>query len=86
MAGSGDLLTDAESDRIYQEEIRPLHLGGVDRSAAPTVILVGGAPGSGKTVIVPTVAAELASRSGTPVVLSVDELDVYKRQIRGPRL
>ena len=74
MAGSGDRLTDAESDRIYQEEIRPLHLGGVDRSAAPTVVLVGGAPGSGKTVIVPTVAAELASRSGTPVVLSVDEL------------
>ena len=74
MAGSGDRLTEAESDRIYQEEIRPLHLGGVDRSAAPTVVLVGGAPGSGKTVIVPTVAAELASRSGTPVVLSVDEL------------
>jgi len=74
VAGSGDRLTDAESDRIYQEEIRPLHLGGVDRSAAPTVVLVGGAPGSGKTVIVPTVAAELASRSGTPVVLSVDEL------------
>jgi cytidylate kinase len=74
VAGSGDRLTEAESDRIYQEEIRPLHLGGVDRSAAPTVVLVGGAPGSGKTVIVPTVAAELASRSGTPVVLSVDEL------------
>jgi len=74
VAGSGDCLTEAESDRIYQEEIRPLHLGGVDRSAEPTVVLVGGAPGSGKTVIVPTVAAELASRSGTPVVLSVDEL------------
>jgi len=74
VAGSDDRLTDAESDRIYQEEIRPLHLGGVDRSAAPTVVLVGGAPGSGKTVIVPTVAAELASRSGMPVVLSVDEL------------
>jgi cytidylate kinase len=74
MAGFGDRLTEAESDRIYQEEIRPLHLGGVDRSAAPTLVLVGGAPGSGKTVIVPTVAAELASRSGVPVVLSVDEL------------
>jgi hypothetical protein len=74
MAGPFKHLTDAESERIYREEIRPLHLGGVDRSSAPTVVLVGGAPGSGKTVTVPAVAAELAARSGTPVVLSVDEL------------
>jgi predicted kinase len=74
VAGSRDRLTETASHRIYQEEIRPLHLAGVDRSAVPTLVLVGGAPGSGKTVIVPTVAAELASRSGTPVVLSVDEL------------
>ena len=71
---SRDHLTEAESDRIYQEEIRPIHLSGVDRAAAPTVVFVGGAPGSGKTVIIPRVAAELASRSGMPVILSVNVL------------
>jgi len=72
--GPQERLTDAEIERIYQDEIRPLHLGGVDRSAAPTVIFVGGAPGSGKTVAVPPVAAELEKRAGTPAIVSVDEL------------
>jgi hypothetical protein len=70
MSGVHDRLSELESDRIYREQIRPLHLGGVDSSASPTVVLVGGAPGSGKTMIVPQVAAVLASRSGTPVVVA----------------
>ena len=74
MAAAPDRLSRSESDRIYQEEIRPLHLGGVDRSTLPTVVFVGGSPGSGKTALVPTVAAKLAARSGVAAVVSVDEL------------
>jgi cytidylate kinase len=74
MAESRDRLTAAERERIYQEEIRPLHLAVVERSTAPTVIFVGGAPGSGKTGAVPPVAAELEKRSGIPVIVSVDDL------------
>ena len=74
MAEAPDRLPTSESDRIYHEEIRPLHLGGVDRSNSPTVVFVGGAPGSGKTALVPTVAARLAASSGAAVVVSVDEL------------
>ena len=74
MATPRDRLSNAESNRIYEQEIKPLHLGGIDRSSAPTVVFVGGSPGSGKTVLVPHVAARLASTSGAAVVLSVDEL------------
>ena len=74
MAEAPDRLPTSESDRIYQQEIRPLHLGGVERSSSPTVVFVGGAPGSGKAALVPTVAARLATRSGAAVVVSVDAL------------
>ena len=74
MAESRDRLTGAERERIYREEILSLHLGGVSPSTAPTVIFVGGAPGSGKTGAVPQMAAELERRSGAPVVVSVDDL------------
>ena len=74
MAEAPDRLPTSESDRIYQQEIRPLHLGGVERSSSPTVVFVGGAPGSGTAALVPTVAARLATRSGAAVVVSVDAL------------
>ena len=74
MATPRDRLSDSESNRIYHEEIKPVHLGGIDRSSSPTVVFVGGSPGSGKTVQVPHVAASLATTSGAAVVISVDEL------------
>ena len=74
MASPRERLTEAESNRIYQEEIRPIQLGGLTASTTPTLVLVGGPPGSGHTVLAPRLGAELASRSGTPLVFAVDDL------------
>ena len=71
---STDRLSQAESDRIYQEEIRPFYLSIVDRSTAATVVFVGGTAGSGKALFVRRVAATLAASSGAAVTVSADDM------------
>lgn len=74
MASPRERLTEGEANRIYQEEIRPTHLRGLPPSKTPTLVLVGGPPGSGHTVLAPRLGAELASRSGMPVVFAAEDL------------
>lgn len=77
MATAPHPLSVAGSDRIYNDEIKDLHLGGVKPSTLPTVVFVGGAEGAGKTAHAPNIAAHLAAVSGTPVVVSVDDMREY---------
>ncbi|MGA8052678.1 MAG: zeta toxin family protein [Burkholderiales bacterium] len=74
MASSKDRLSDAEIDRIYAREIRDAYLGGVERASAPTVVFVGGTPGSGKTNVMREVNAKLAASAGEGVIVSGDDM------------
>lgn len=71
VAKQRDLLTEAERDRIYVREIRPTFLEAVDRSPAPTAIIVGGQPGSGKTAVMREVNTRLETAA---VLISGDDM------------
>lgn len=73
---TADRLSEAEIDRIYTSQIRDAFLGGVERSSTPTVVFVGGTPGSGKTNAMRDVNARLASPEGpgAGVIVSGDDM------------
>jgi predicted ABC-type ATPase len=68
------LLSEAESERIFRDEIVPAELEGALGVERPRVIFVAGQPGAGKTRTTQAVVEAMESRGGAVVVNS----DFYK--------
>lgn len=68
------VLSEAEHERIFREEIVPTELAGAVSQARPVVVFVGGQPGAGKTATAAMIRALLDRRGGAAHVCG----DVFK--------
>jgi UDP-N-acetylglucosamine kinase len=68
------LLSEAESRRIFEQDIVPEQLGHAAAQEQPGVVFVAGQPGAGKTKTTESIVELLADRGGAAVVNS----DFYK--------
>ncbi|TCM51105.1 zeta toxin [Rhizobium sp. PP-F2F-G48] len=71
------ILTPAENERIFRADIAPDYLpGNLARAERPTLIVLGGQPGAGKTAILTSSQRELAE-TGPAVRIVGDDLRAY---------
>ncbi|MEU4213671.1 zeta toxin family protein [Streptomyces sp. NPDC026206] len=59
---SEGLLPPGENQRIFRDEIVPVHFAGVQRQRSPVAIIIGGQTGAGKTAVTRMVKAALDQR------------------------
>ena len=66
-------LSERDHQRLFRHEIAPLYFPeGLGRAAAPTVALLGGQPGAGRTRLLHEVTAALTAQGATVVISGAD--------------
>ena len=69
-------LTDQEHERLFRQRIAPVYLDASSPIAEPVAVILGGQPGSGKTLLLHDATRALQS-SGSTVVINGDDLRAY---------
>lgn len=70
-------LSEAESRRIFREQIAPRYRTGPTTGERPVVVFVAGQPGAGTSKAVSEVAGHLRMTRGTPVTIRQDEFQLF---------
>src|SRR5690606_634362 len=72
------MLTDEERARIFRDSILAIEIGELQAVEAPSVVYIGGQPGSGKSTIGSRITAELTVKH-SPSTVAVVNNDIYRR-------
>jgi UDP-N-acetylglucosamine kinase len=77
-------LSEAENEKIFQNDVKPYLLAtaslGLSRSEEPTMVIVGGQPGAGKSRSIDSVRLDL-ERSGGVVEIAADDLRKFHDEL-----